>query len=40
MKGGFLGIANLPDSKILVVFFIISKAAEDIQPKDSLASEL
>ena len=40
VKTSFVCIADLPDSHVLVILFVLRKAAEQIEPKYNLATEL
>lgn len=40
VKTGFVSIAYLPDSQMLVILFVLGKTAEQIEPNYYLASEL
>lgn len=40
METSFISIIDLPNSKVLMVFLILGKTAENVEPKYGLASKL
>ena len=40
MQALFICVINLPDSKIFVIFLVLSKTTNDIEPKHDLSAKL